>query len=280
MLQRAMLFCEGESEERKRSMLEKLCRLYSELVTKDVTTTYAAFERNRILEELTSERDPLKHLKEESFSAAMGLYSKMHKLVSAEKDPKKRFRLAAKVALAGNIIEFGARDHKIDISRLEEEIMDVVDGKLAVDELDRLYEKARKAKTILYVTDNAAEVVFDKFFIEELLKYAKVYVAPLSRPVQDDAWTHETTKAGIDKLCEIIPRGSFIGVWFEKCTPEFLKKFDEADLVIAKGMGCYETLIDRPDKLTGKIGLLLKAKCLPVARSIGVPVGSAVVKLL
>jgi len=280
MLQRSLLFCEEENEEAKMRVAKKLCKLFSELISENMTTTAFAFERNKLIEEMIDKSDPMKKLKEESFYAAIKLYPKFKKLVDEEKDDRKRFRLAAKIALAGNIIEFGARDHKVNLGKLSAEILDVVNGNLAIDDLDKLFELARKAKEMLYVTDNAAEVVFDKIFIEELLKYAKVYVAPLSQPVQDDACTHETTKAGIDRICPIISRGNFIGIWFEKCTPEFLSKFDEADLIIAKGMGCYETLVDHPEKLTGKIGLLMKAKCLPVAKNIGVPVGSAVAKIL
>ena len=280
MLQRAMLFCENESEETKMRAAKALCALFSRTASKNTTTTRFANERNRLIEKLIDNPDPMKALKAESFSAAERLYPRFRKLVAAEKDDKKRFRLAAKVALAGNIIEFGARDHKVDLKELDAEIMAVVESKLAIDDLDKMHAKAKKAKEILYVTDNAAEVVFDKIFIEELGRYAKVYVAPLSRPVQDDAWTNETTKAGIDAICPIIPRGSFIGIWLQKCTPAFRKKFEEADLIIAKGMGCYETLVDHPEKLTGRIGLLMKAKCVPVAKDIGVPVGSTIAKVL
>jgi hypothetical protein len=275
-----MLFCEDESEETKMRAAKALCALFSKTASENTTTTAFAYERNRLIEKLIKKSDPMKKLKEQSFSAAQRLYPRIRKLVSKEKDDRKRFRLAAKIALAGNIIEFGARDHKVNLAELEAEIMAVATGKLAVDDLDKIYALAKKAKEILYVTDNAAEIVLDKIFIEELGKYAKVYVAPLSRPVQDDACTHEAKKAGLDKMCPMIPRGNFIGIWFEKCPPAFLKKFEEADLIIAKGMGCYETLVDRPEKLTGRIGLLMKAKCVPVAKDIDVPVGSAVAKLL
>lgn len=280
MLQRAMMFCSREDDETRREVMKELCRLFSEMISEDITTTELAFERNRVIEKLIDDRDPMKDLKEESFKAALKTYPKLKRYVEKEKDDKKRFKLALKIALAGNIIEFGARDHKVDLERLEEEIWDVVDNQPAIDDSDRIYEKIKNSKEILYVTDNAGEIVFDKILIEELLRYAKVYVAPLSRPVQDDACGEEIRKAGIDEICEIIPRGDFIGIWFDKCTPGFLKKFDEVDFIIAKGMGCYETLADQPGRLTGRIALLMKAKCVPVARDINVPLGSAVVKLL
>lgn len=280
MLQRAMIFCRDEDDKTKREVMIRLCRLFSEKISVNTTTTEAAFERNRVIEELTDNRDPMKDLKENSFAAAIKTYNKLKDYVDAEDDDPERFKKALKIALAGNIIEFGARDHRVNLEKLEEEIFEVVEGNPAIDDTEKIYEQVRKSREILYVTDNAGEVVFDKIFIQELTKYARVYVAPLSSPVQDDAWVEDVKKAEIDKLCEIIPRGNFIGIWFEKCTPNFIKKFGEADFIIAKGMGCYETLIDHPERLRGRIALLMKAKCMPVAEDIKVPLGSAVVKLL
>ncbi len=280
MLKRSLLFCEGEDDKKKIDMLRRLCQLCSERISDDITTTALAYERNKIIEELTDNIDPLRGLKDTSFDAALKLYPKLKKYLEEEKDAKKRFGRALKIALAGNIIEFGAHDHKVDLGKLEEQIFEVLKEDLGIDDTEKIYEKVKNSKEILYVTDNAAEIIFDKILIHELMNYAKVYVSPLSRPVQDDACEEEIKKVGIDRLCEIILRGNFLGIWFEKCTPQFLKKFDEADFIIAKGMGCYETLTDYPERLTGRIGLLMKAKCLPVARNINVPLGSTVIKIL
>jgi uncharacterized protein with ATP-grasp and redox domains len=280
MLQRALMFCSREDEKTRTRVMEKLCELFSKEISGDITTTGLAFKRNMIIEGLIDNDDPMKELKGESFDAALKVYPLLEDYLEREKNDRKRFKKALKVALAGNIIEFGARDHRVNLEKLEDEIFDVVGGNLAIDDTDEIYERVKDAKEILYVTDNAGEIVFDKLFIRELMKYAEVYVAPLSRPVQDDAWIDDARRVGIDKLCKIIPRGDFIGVWFEKCTPEFLKKFEDADFIIAKGMGCYETLVDHPERLKGKIALLMKAKCAPVAKNVKVPLGSAVVKLL
>jgi len=280
MLQRAMMFCRDEDDRTKREIMRRLCKLFSEKISKNITTTELAFERNKVIEELMDNRDPMKDLKEESFNAALRVYPALKNYVEAEKNNKERFKKALKVALAGNIIEFGARDHRVNLKKLEDQIFDVVKGKLSIDDRDEIYEKVKNSREILYVTDNAGELVFDKIFIRELTRYAKICVSPLSRPVQDDAWVEDVKRAKIDESCEIVPRGDFIGIWFDKCTPKFLKKFDEVDFIIAKGMGCYETLVDHPERLEGRIALLMKVKCLPVAKNINVPLGSAVAKLL
>jgi len=277
MLRRVLMFCENESEETRYRVVREVCGLFSERISPDMSTTALANERNRILEEITKNKDPMRHLKEESMDAALELYPRLEEHLKGL-DEGERFKTALRMALAGNIIEFGARDHEVNLARLEGEIMEIVEGKPEVDDSDEIYERVKKAKRILYVTDNAGELVLDKIFIEELRNYAEVTVAPLSKPVQDDACLEDVKRAGIGG--DILPRGDFIGVWFERTPEEFQHAWEDADLIIAKGMACYETLVDRPDILGGKVALLMKAKCRPVAQDIGVPVGATVVKLL
>lgn len=280
MLQRAMLFCRNEQDETKYRIMKELCRLFSEMASPGITTTGMAYERNKIIESITDNNDPMKEMKEESVREALKVYPRIEKYVNIIKDDKERFRTAMRIALAGNLIEFGARDHILDLDKLEEEILKVIDEKLAVDDTDKIYDGVKNSKKILYITDNAGELVFDQILIKELMRYANITVAPLSRPVQDDAWIEDVERLGIDKICKVIPRGDFIGIWFEKCTQEFVREFDNVDLIIAKGMGCYETLVDYPEKLNGRIALLMKAKCEPVARDINIPLGSGVIRLL
>jgi len=101
--------------------------------------------------------------------------------------------------------------------------MEVAGAPLAIDDTEKIYEKAKNAKLILYATDNAGELILDRLFIKELLEYSKVIVCPLTVPVQDDASIDEIKKAGIDRMAEILPRSDSIGVWFDRCTPEFIK---------------------------------------------------------
>ncbi len=277
MIQRALLFCRKKDERTKYEVAKAVCKLFSKEFS-GLKTTEMAYLRNKAIEKIIKDRDPMRDLKKDSFNVALRLYPLLERYISITKNQKERFRKALMVALAGNIIEFGAMNHKVNLKKLEDEIFSVVEGKLAIDDVDRIYGKAKNSREILYVTDNAAELVFDKIFINELKNYSGVFVSPLSRPVQDDAWMDDVKKLGID--CGIIPRGNFLGIWFEKCTPEFLEKYREVDLVIAKGMGCYETLVDYPKKAKGRVALLMKAKCIPVATNAGVPLGATVAKMM
>ncbi|MBN2250858.1 MAG: DUF89 family protein [Candidatus Altiarchaeota archaeon] len=280
MLNRALLFCEGADEETKYRVVREVCRIFAEDFSAKASTTETAYRRNKAIEGLIKSRDPLKALKKESMEAAKKVYPLLEEHLAAVSDERGRFKTALKIALAGNIVEFGARDHKPNLARLAEEIFEVVSSPLSIDDSDKVYDRIRGSREVLYVTDNAGEAVFDKILIKEIQRYAKVSVAPLSRPVQDDASIEEIRDAGIDSLCPVIPRSDSIGVWFERCTEEFLERWDESDFIIVKGMGCYETLVDYPEKTGGRVALLMKAKCGPVARDVGVPLGGTVVKIL
>lgn len=277
MIQRVLLFCKNKDEKTRYRAVRAICKLFSEK-SHNSTTTEMAYRRNNAVEKIINDKDPMKDLKEESFNAALGICPMLKKYAKGEKNKKERFRKALMIALAGNIIEFGAMNHKINLKKLKDEIFSVIEGRLAINDIDRIYNKVKNSNEILYVTDNAAEVVFDKIFINELKQYSRVFISPLSRPVQDDACIEDVKRLGMG--CEIIPRGNFLGIWFKKCTPEFLKKYKEADLVIAKGMGCYETLVDCPGMAKGKVALLMKAKCIPVAKNLGVSPGSSIAGLM
>jgi len=279
MLNRALLLCRNKSDREKKEFIRKLCRLFSETPA-DITTTELSIARNRLLSDILKDDNPAKDLKAVGMRTAERVYKNLEACVAGERDATKRFRKALLIALAGNMLEFGPMEHSVDLENLENDVLEVVNSKPAVDEIDRIYKKIKKSKRILYVTDNAPEIVLDRIFIRELLRYAEVVVAPLSKPIQDDACIEDAKKAGIDRLCRLVPRGDNIGIWFDRfCTKGFLDEFEKADFVIAKGMGCYETLIEYPERITGKVAILMKVKCSPVARNISAERGSMVAKI-
>ncbi len=71
-----------------------------------------------------------------------------------------------------------------------------------------------------------------------------------------------------------------MGIFLDDISPELQKKMKEVDLVISKGMGNFETISEFEDKLKGRLVYLLRAKCAPVARSLGVEKGDLVMNFL
>jgi len=224
------------------------------------------------LYELTGIKDPYLAAKKRQNAMAAGLLPELEKKLKTASDP---FALAVSIAIAGNIIDMGGAG---DVSpegvrrSLEQALTEPLAGNVKAGD----FRKAvLKAADILYLTDNAGEIYFDRLLIERLGP-APVIVAVRGAPVLNDALFSDAVAAGIDKTARVIDSGSDApGTLLNLATPEFLKAFSSADIVIAKGMGNYETLCDsgRP------VYFLFKAKCRMVAEHAGVAVGDHVLLL-
>ena len=128
------------------------------------------------------------------------------------------------------------------------------------------------AQRILYLTDNAGEIVFDRLLIEQL-EPAQVTVAVRGRPIINDATLADARAVGLHELVEIIDNGSDApGTLLDDCSQEFKRRFRAADLIIAKGQGNYETLSQE----RRNIYFLFKAKCSVIAEHAGVALGTHV----
>jgi uncharacterized protein with ATP-grasp and redox domains len=174
-----------------------------------------------------------------------------------------------RLSTAGNIIDFGAA-REFD---LHATIQQVLTADFSIYDLQAIKLALANAKTILFLADNAGETVFDKLLIEQINK--PVLYAVKSSPVLNDATRTDAVYAGVDQVATIIETGNSIpGASLEKCTPEFYRLFQSADLIISKGQGNYEMLSENSEP----IFFLLKAKCALVARDLQVPLGSFILK--
>jgi len=184
---------------------------------------------------------------------------------------------AVKVAVAGNVIDLAA---EVEFD-LEEEIDKIFHTSFAVDDFDALSQKLSAAQQLLYIGDNAGEHLFDRLCIETLKSlYPQLYITYMVRgkPIINDVTMQEALEAGFDKVCHLVDSGvDTPGFVYERANEESKRLFDEADLVITKGMGNYECLspTHRHD-----VCFLLKVKCNVVARSIGAQLGDIVCKLV
>ena len=187
------------------------------------------------------------------------------------------FATAIKLAIAGNVIDFGAYAARTlvcrDVCRMVEEVMS---QSLSGDSPDALAAAANEAKAILYIGDNAGECFFDRVLLERLPVRKLTYVVR-GRPVLNDATRKDARAAGIQDVCSVIDTGdSSPGVVMNRCSPEFSDTFEASDLVIAKGQGNYESLSGRTDRT---YAFITKVKCDVIADDIGFPTGSNVVRI-
>ncbi|MCW4019331.1 MAG: ARMT1-like domain-containing protein [Candidatus Bathyarchaeota archaeon] len=234
------------------------------------TTPELATNVHRIIKKVTGNVDPYSQLKEKYTRVALAFYPKLEAIVKQSEDP---LLTAAKLAIAGNIIDFGP---KVNVN-LEQTVEAVLEDDLAVNDVGKLKESLLKSKKVLYLADNAGETVFDKLLVDELLKRdAEVTFAVKDAPILNDATFDDAEIAGITKIAHVISIGTdCTGVLFRECSPEFLTEFENCGFVISKGQGNYESLSNTLHK---EIFFLLKVKCPLIAEDVGVKTGSAVLK--
>jgi uncharacterized protein with ATP-grasp and redox domains len=262
----------------------KAIRALFEFLSKEFKPTavpaYLGTERDRIVRQITGNPDPYATRKRLSNQKALGMLPMVEKIIANSPTAEIRFRKALLCSIVGNVIEFDIPDHAFQFGDLEK-LIQQSEKDVAIDEVSRIFGLAKKAKTILYLTDNAGEIVFDTLFVKELKQLnARVTVVVKGGPVLNDATFEDAKLVGMDKVADaVITTGTdSVGLNLKESSAEFLEQYNSADLIIAKGMGYAETLTE--NKLTRPHALLLRTKCGPVAHFFGVPREKNVAKVL
>lgn len=218
---------------------------------------------HRVIRDRTGVDDPYRRIKESAIKSALAVYPLVRRRVS-----EGGLHTALLAAAAGNSMDAAVGgDTTVDDGIARELDIGFVRSDFP-DFLDRLH----KARTLLIIGDNAGETVFDRLIAENLPGLSVTY-AVRSRPIINDATEEDALASGLDTCARILPSGSEApGTLLDECSPEFLEIFRGADIVISKGQGNFETLSEAPRE----IFFLLKAKCPPIARMLGVDIGQYV----
>lgn len=218
----------------------------------------------RFLHELTGVADPYAAAKARDNALALGLLPELRERLATASDP---FALAVRLAIAGNLIDLGP---KSDLS-----VEDVLCGVRLCEktpfsgDVASLRSAADGARDILYLADNAGEIVLDRLLIEALGP-DRVTVAVRGGPTINDATLADARVAGLYDCTHVIDNGSDVpGTLVGECSTDFQRRFAQADLVIAKGQGNFETLSDA----SRDICFLFKVKCPVIASKVGLPLG-------
>ena len=257
------------SGERQRERL--LRHLLSEIATADWNAMPVCIAQRiqRLVREETGQADPYRPLKDRMNRMALDLLPAMADLARRQWDPREA---VVRLAIAGNLLDAGSKK-RLAPEELKAHLKGIWNMPL-VGSVTDLFRAADDARHILYLADNAGEIVFDRLLIEAL-PLQKVTVAVRGSPVINDATLEDAETAGITQLAPVISNGSDApGTLVEECSEEFRHCFNRADLVIAKGQGNYETLSDTSKDTF----FLLTVKCPMIAADIGAPVGALVAK--
>jgi uncharacterized protein with ATP-grasp and redox domains len=237
-------------------------------------------KRDRLIRKMTGNPDPYKQKKQLSNTKALEVLPIAKSIVSKAASPEQRFRKACLSAIVGNIMEFDLPDNPFKFSELEG-LIQQAEADLALDEIAQIFEKAKNAENVVYLTDNAGEVALDTLLVEELRNLGThVTVAVKDGPILNDATLEDAEAVGMDKVADrVMSTGSdSVGLFPEECSDEFMELYNSVDLVVAKGMGHAETLTEL--ELPVAHALLLRSKCSTVASHFGVETGKNIAKLL
>ena len=237
-------------------------------------------KRDRLIKQLTSNDDPYKRNKKTSNERATKLLPKTKKFVETGNNQQERFKKACLCAIVGNTMEFDIPGHPFTYKILAKSLREAAKD-LVVDDVDRAYDLAKKARRILFLADNAGEIVFDTLLVEQLKNMGlNVTYVVKGGPVLNDATLEDIAPSGMGKLADVVltTGTDAVGLLKKEVSPEFLQVYDNAELVFAKGMGYAETLTEY--KLTKPHFLLFRTKCIPVANYFCAPREKNIAKLM
>ena len=261
----------SQEEEVQFKLISSALSCIKEVYGPEAVPAWMGTKVHRYLKEISGNEDPYRRLKDRANRMAMEYLKNIENdlKVYDNKHPLERLRYKVKLSIAGNVIDFGPYSTDVDIDR---KLKETLEKELRIDYSRELFEDLKRCKRILYICDNAGEILFDKILIEELKRYCEVVASVKGGPILNDATLEDARYVGLDKVVKVITTGcDVIGVNLEESSEEFLKEFERSDIVIAKGMGNFESLseysIDKP------VYYIFKAKCSPVAQFIDVEVG-------
>jgi uncharacterized protein with ATP-grasp and redox domains len=248
----------------------ELSKAAEELVTaadRNLSPPALAQQVQRLIRQRTGKPDLYLAIKQRLNRKAAALYPEWHRRFLESFSP---LEAAVRLAIVGNLLDVGAKTQLSD-----DAVLAALEGALTqplVGSLAKFAEAIRQARDILYLADNAGEIVFDRDLLAQL-PLNRCTVVVRGAPVLNDATLADAQWAGLTELCKVVTNGSDApGTLLEDCSPDFRARFEAADLVISKGQGNYETLAG-VDKHTF---FLLKVKCPVVAEALGCPSGSLV----
>jgi len=212
-------------------------------------------------------KNPYGEIKEYYNIETIKILDKAEELIKSSND---YFNTALKVAVAGNLIDFAAK-HKFDFNFLKEKIENINEVSLAIDDSKELYNKLKTAKTLVYLGDNCGEICFDKLFIKYIkaeFPDIKVYFGVRGKAIVNDVTLEDAKMVAMEEVAEIIENGDdSLGTVIGRVSNDFKEKFYNADVVISKGQGNYESLreIDRDN-----VFHLFMAKCKTISALLNV----------
>lgn len=228
-----------------------------------------ACKMHRVIKKELKNPDPYKLVKDQANQLVLALLPKLEAVIATVADQRKTALL---LAIGGNIIDaaIGNMPTEAEIQiAVEQSLESPIEG-----DVQTFMHDIEQAKKILYLCDNTGEICLDKLLIKQIGP-EKVCVAVRGLPILNDATMEDAVTCGLTDIVKVIDNGSDApGTLLNECSHEFQKTFSEADLIISKGQGNYESLSD----IKAPVYFLLKVKCQVVSKQVNLPMGALLLR--
>ena len=255
-----------DGEEEKKKLTQSFFSYLSEMDT-SLPTPYVARDIHNMIRGYLNDPDPYKYEKKANNQLVLDVYDYLKDKVHNSPDP---FLQALKLSIAGNIMDYGPTN----TFNIMDTIFQLEDLPIAIDHSELLRKKIAQSCKILYLGDNAGEIVFDKLFLQTI-NHPEVYYAVRGEPVINDVTMKDAEMVGMNEVAHVLDNGyDAPSTLIEKSSEEFNKIYQSADLIISKGQGNFEGLMHRKDK---RIFYLLMVKCQVIGDYVGANKGSILI---
>lgn len=266
----------GVDEEKVRAILKQV--LEEEVVGASSFghhTPYAVAEIWRVIEETTGQTDPLRQEKIRQNDQALAMYPDARLFVFSAADPLAN---AIKLSIAGNMLDAMIN---VSASTPEELLESLVEEPLPSDELEEFRRRLGTASSIVFLTDNCGEVVFDRLLLQVIRSnwQAEVTVVVKEVPAVNDVTMVEALEVGLDRDCDrLLGNGinsPLPSTDLRLVSDEVRELIEKASLIVSKGIGNFE-LLEEEESVAGRTTYLVHAKCIPMAQLHQVPKGALI----
>lgn len=183
-------------------------------------------------------------IKKEFNQLMLNVEASVEEKIRTSADPLETALLYARI---GNYIDFAALENvsqETMLKLLENENQEP----LSQTEYAIFQTDLSTAKTLVYLTDNCGEIVLDKLAVKILKeKYPQLNITVIVRgyPVVNDATMEDAEEIGLTDIVKVTGNGSNVGgTWFPGLSNEARTLLEQADVILAKGQGNFETMND------------------------------------
>jgi len=254
------------SRDNKLAIMRDVMKLTTQLPW-DRTPAHTTTHLHRRIMQLLG-KDPFEDRKRRYNRIAMSLLPHLKEKIKTAAEP---LEMALRIAVAGNVIDFGIFTEE----EIEAQLERALEEPLYRFDYEEFKKTLQQSKDILYLLDNSGEIVFDRVLIELLVEMGKQIIAVVKgSPVLNDATMEDAKYVGLDRICSVVDNGSFgIGTILEWCSEDFREIFSSASMIISKGQGNLETLYT----VEREIFFLFQVKCEVVSQYLSVPNGKRLV---